>query len=394
MRSNNIFLAIILICFLGIACVELFQPETVDYNDMLFIESLLTDDSSIPSKVIISRSAPLLPPDAEGNGTRLEGFSTFNEGGAIVQIHCDDGNIYLLDEVDLGQYTDIDNSLQAEYGKQYKITIQTIDGNIFESEYEELRQSPPIDSITYSTRQKKISDVGMIVFGYQFYINTHDPQPGPGYYRWVLDATYSYYAPLNSTHIWLGGQRVELMNDSVKNCWKSVDVKGIFTATTKGLTENTIINSPLHFVSQYGDQLSMKYSLHVVQYAITKSAYEFWSDLDRLVNQTGGLYETQPFQIEGNIKCITDPSLNVAGIFELASVSEIRSYANRPSDFKIVSSNCNIDTVGTEELPWEDLKEETWLMESEEGVYTTSWDYCFDCSLKGGTLVKPPFWIY
>ena len=96
----------------------------------------------------------------------------------------------------------------------------------------------------------------------------------------------------------------------------------------------------------------IKYSLHAIQLSISESSYKFWYYLNKLINETGGLYETQPFRIEGNIRCTSDPEVNVAGVFEVAGVSELRVFAPRPDEFRVYSTKCELDTVGVPSLPW------------------------------------------
>ncbi len=374
---------IIFIMLIFVSCIETFVPETTSYDDILFIEARITNDDKLLPEVLISRSEPI--------GSDQESDERRPVSGADVYIICDDGSEYPFYEHVSGKYLPVNSAFTGETGKSYKLILYHGE-NTYESNFEKLLYSPSIDSINAVPTKQKISETGDLVDGLQFFISTHSDSPPPSYYRWILDATYMYNVPYSSTHIYDGNSPVMHENRDISYCWKDYDIDGIFISTTEGLIENAVINAPLSFTDQYGDALSLKYSLYARQLSISKNAYDFWNDLDKLINQTGGLYESQPFRLEGNIRCTTDPSLNVTGIFEVAGVSERRDFFLRPSEFNIYRMNCELEPVGTETLPWSDLPEGAYLIEDQPGAYLTSTLICFDCRLRGGTTERPVFW--
>ncbi len=381
MRLSSLIICLLLI---SVSCIEPFVPETTGYEDILFIEARLTNDSQLPPDVLISRTSPLDP--EQGNDIDRRPVS-----GAEVFILCDDGAEYTFYESLSGEYIPVDPDFIGETGKFYKLILY-YDGNTFESDFEKLLNSPSIDSITASPEKEKKNETGDPVEGLQFYVSTSNDIQAPSYFRWILDATFMYDVPFRASHIYDGTGPVFNPNRDIIRCWKSLDISGIFISNTEGLTENAVVEAPLNFVDQYGDDLSLKYSLHARQLTISRQAYEFWNDLDKLTNQTGGLYESQPFRLEGNINCTTDPEVNVSGIFEVAGVSEGREFFPVPSEFDIFRKECELELVGTETLPWSKLPVGTYLSEDPPEVFSTSDIVCFDCRARGGTTEKPYFW--
>jgi len=350
---------------------------------MLLIEGLITDNPMVPAKVTISRTVPL-----DINSKRGDWL----ESGTIVSVVCDDGNVYPFTETSTGIYENTADTLELEPYKLYKLMVQTVAGEIFESDFESYKPSPPIDSITYTPEEVKISELDTRVEVLQFYAHSKSLDGETLYLRWILDATYKYAVPLISDFIWNGDSLESFQNYEYIVCWKNVNVSGIYIGNSYGLTQNRVANAPLNFVSQIGDQLMSKYSLHVFQLSISESSYRFWDDLNKLINETGGLYETQPFRLKGNLHCTSDPDVNVAGVFEVAGVSELRVFAPRPTEFRVYSIPCPMDTVGVESFPWSDLKPGSYIAVTREGLFMTGEDYCFICTLRGGTLDRPPFW--
>ncbi len=380
MRLNNIIILSLFI--IAVSCIDSFVPETAKYDNILFIEGHITNDPEMSPVVYISRSIPV-------TSENTDSISTVS--GAEIYLICNDGSEYDFYEPEPGKYNLSDVSFTAVEGNSYKLIVY-YDQNTFESDFETLILSPEIDSIRSKARQQKVMETGETVYGLKLYISTHSTDPGPAYYRWILDATYQYAVPYNSTHRYIDSKPVEFSNHKIINCWKSLDIDGIFISSTEGLSENTVIDAPLNFVSQYGDELSYKYCLHAKQLSISESAYSFWYNLDKLINQTGGLYETQPFRLTGNIKCTSDPDVIVSGLFEVAGVSEKRKYFNSPKEFKIKNYICDLDTVGTLSFPWDALREGSYLYQNQDGVFLTSEIKCFDCRARGGTEVKPSWW--
>jgi len=383
MRLSNVIITILLVVIIAPSCIEPFTPETTDYKEMLLIEGLITDNPLVPAKVTISRTVPL-----DRNLRR----SDWLESGTIVSVLCDDGNVYPFTETSTGIYENIDDTLELEPVKLYKLIVQTAAGEIFESDFESYKPSPPIDSITYTPEEVKTSDMDTRVEGLQFYANSKSLDGESLYLRWILDATYNYAVPLISDFIWNGSSLDEFQNHDYIVCWKDVNISGIYIGNSYGHTQNRVANAPLNFVSQIGDQLMIKYSLHAIQLSISESSYRFWYDLNKLINEAGGLYETQPFRLKGNIHCTSDPDVNVAGVFEVAGVSELRVFAPRPTEFIVFSTDCPMDTVGVESFPLSDLEPGSYITQPVLGVYMTGESHCYICTLRGGTLDRPPFW--
>ena len=385
MRLSSIIILIILA--FSNSCIDPFVPDTARYDDMLFIECLISNDTSNQAYLTLSRSVPILT---------MEGGQSNNipqrVEGARARIDCKDGDSFYFSEPEPGVYQISDDFL-GKPGKSYKLFIEA-EGETFESPFQTMLSPNPIDTIRYQPALTKLTENGPAVQGYRFYVSTHSNDRTPSFYRWDMQATYKYSVPLDATHKWNGRRLYEASNDSLRVCWRSKKVLGIFIGNTVGLSENRIQNTPLHFESQFGYTLSIRYSLFLRQRTISESAWTFWNNIDKLVNQTGGLYETQPFRIEGNISCTSDPNLFVAGIFEVSGLSQKRIFVNRPTEFSIIPVTCDMDSVGTQEFPWYQLPPGSWVTgDTIANEYLTSYPRCYDCrQVKGGTLKRPSFW--
>lgn len=372
------------------SCIEPFFPKNLDYEPMLFIQATVTDNPDIPHSVILSNTSPLANDDT--------GYiPMINVSGATVYIEKDDGSRYYFEEQNFyggpgGRYYLPDPLFVLTEGSSYMLVVETSEGHRFESDFEAYYPPAQIDTIGYSYDIEQQTEISSLVEGYKFDISTTGTTGETEYFRWDLRETYRYMVPFQATHFWTGREIIDTFSYHLSFCYKDADVRGVYIGSTAGLSENRIIESPLHFVSQYGERLQIEYSLHTYQYHITQSAFQFWYDLRTLLYETGGLYETQPFRLKGNISCVSEPAVNVAGIFEVAGVSEKRIYVPRPTDFRVITERCIPDTVGTRSFPVENLSPNAWLMSLEENTYETAPASCFDCTIKGGYTSPPPFW--
>lgn len=377
---------LILISFVSIqSCVDSFLPETVKYDNILFIECLLSNDTNKSQIVKISYSGAIMTEAGSSKANRPQ-----NVRGAEVRVVRDDQESFYFDEFSPGQYRA--SNLIPETGRAYQLIV-VYDGNIFESEFETMLESPPIDSITFKHTVERMGETGSIYDGYKFHVSNHRDEEGPSYYRWECEGTYLFRVPYNATHIWNGYKQIESSNELVRTCWSSKVINEVFIGDSEGLVEDKVIETPLHFESQFGYALSMRYSLLVKQLALTKEAWTFWSDMLRQVNQNGGMFDTQPYRIKGNIRCTTDPDLFVAGIFEVAGYSEKRIFLDKPTEFRILPVFCDWIEVGTVDFPWYMVPSGSYITYDilYEKYYYSS-PQCYDCTLKGGTLEKPAFW--
>lgn len=381
MRLNRAI--ILLLLFTGLfSCVEPYTPQTLGYDEMVMIEGIIFDDPTMIPKVTVSRSIPL----------NREGGYTY-ETGAEVSVECDDGTSYPFFETTPGVYITAGVPVIPQQGKKYRLLVVTSDQKVYASTYEPYTPPAAIDSVTYRAEYTKVSEFDEWEHGLKFYANASTSDNNPVYLRWLLDATYYYSVPFPADFIWTGSVVENYLGPDYRYCWKSIEIPGIFIADSYGMDDNRVADAELNFVSQYGDQLTIRYSLNVVQLTIPRSAYEFWHDLKKMIEDTGGLYETQPFRIRGNIECISDPDTEAGGVFEVAGVSRTRVFADRPTEFEIRPYNCSLVPIGPGGLSWDLLPPNIFVTEIDVEKYsTTLQQQCYDCRLRGGTTVRPYFW--
>jgi hypothetical protein len=383
-------LVILLLLMLPVACIEPYLPAGIDHEPVLFIQALITDNPDIQPYVQLANTRPLF-----NNTEQTEDY--IQTTGAFVFIRTENGSEYWFYEslTMTGKYVPASPFPQLEEGSWYQLVVITAEGYRLESEHEYYLSSPPIDSITHRAVAETVIEGQRIEQGYRFYVHTTASGPEINYYRWALDYTYRYFVPYQGDYMWTGTRRVDSTSYNYTFCYMDGVDNGIYVGSTAGFSPNRIAGAPLNFVSQYGDYLRLRYSLHAYQYRISQNAFNFWFNLRKMMYETGGLYETQPFRLRGNIHCVSHSDINVTGIFEVAGVSEKRVFVSQPLEFPTYSDLvCKADTIGrsTAYPQWSAVPAGSYLMDLGDGIFMTAPNECFDCRLKGGYLATPSFW--
>jgi hypothetical protein len=80
---------------------------------------------------------------------------------------------------------------------------------------------------------------------------------------------------------------------------------------------------------QYGQQLSVLYSIFVRQYALTEDGYNFLSLMQSNTESLGTIFDPQPSQLKGNIQCLTNPNEPVVGYVSAGTVQQQRIFISR-----------------------------------------------------------------
>lgn len=371
-------------------CIEPFTPDVEDYSDLMVINGRITDREGL-HYIDVSRSSSYNDPIPKP------------VGGCDVKVFDDKGNMFQYSEVSPGSYSCWIAEQYLVPGTSYKVEVVTGEGMVYQSGYDEMKTCADIDTVYYEISEEAPLNYLLSPYpGLQFYVDTRESPGDVSNYRWELEETWEYHSTY-AIGDWYDGKihfvESDKYSDSLAYCWRSGPIREIYTMSTRSFTTNKITRGQLNFVSNQTNRLSVKYSLFVKQYSLSDSAFEYWNGMQRLMQEAGGLYETQPIRITGNIRSINDPRETVLGIFWASAVKEKRIFYKRTFEFRIVEPAC--DPYGLTPGDLTELLEQTQqplpifllnLSMTKDGP----WDYanqeCFDCRKLHGTTVQPDFW--
>lgn len=384
------------------SCVELYEPDVQDYESTLVVDALFSDSDSA-SLVTLSRSF----------GYNEDEILFISD--AVVTIEDDGGGSTLLAEKSPGRYYTDPASYKGEVGKQYRLRIQTADGNQFESDWQLLKPSVPIESITFEQTEVIPDDPRLNpIKGVEFFVSSEDPTGQTRFYRWEWLETYIYNnnPPFFIVDFEGAPPRVNATFSEVPsedfaglNCWKTLPSSEILIASTDNLQNDRVESYKLNFVDNTTPRLYARYSLLVKQYSISQDYYRFLEKVEQFNETTGSLFDPIPNEIIGNIKSSSDQNIPVLGYFGVGGVSEGRIFIER-NQLEAISAPsgpfCRQDTVDVGDFQGlyyrVELTDRIFHNYLFDPVFPGILGYlitsapCAFCEDNGATNIQPDFW--
>lgn len=370
---RNIYITILII-FSFTTCKKPFNPPPGKVNtDILIIDGTIGVGNQTKNIFTLSRLNTIA-----NNQYRIP------ELNAQLNIVSEDGNKWPIVEVGNGYYQATTNLPE---NATYKLEIKTNDGSVYESAFEKALISPPIDSVTW----KLDNDLNI-------YVHTRDRNNNTRFYRWDFIETYERHSWYESTLEFINDQIVT-RKDQIYSCWTQDSSRSILIQNTNTLSEDAVSYQLLTTIKKPKDKLSVKYSILVKQFALTKEAYQFWDILKKNTELTGTLFDPQPSMLPSNIKCISNPTQKTVGYISVCKIQEKRIFIKNSElvFWPLVNEaeNCPvISDVPSKVI--EILKRDNSYMpayfETLSGKLAIAKKYCVDCRIEKGSNIKPTFW--
>lgn len=370
-------------------------PATAGSVNYLHVEGFI-NTAGDTTVITLSRTVKLT--DSVGSNPELH---------AAVSVVGNDGAHYALTETGKGIYIYPDFSSLINTGKQYSLKIVTSDGKIYQSDFVPVKNSPPIDSLSFQANAN----------GIQIYSSTHDPSDNTRYYRWDYSETWIHFSYFQSTQeVHITPTDTTIINrpsaDQIYTCWVTQSSSTLVLNSSAKLSRDIIEQNPITSIGPLSPKFAVEYSILVSQYALTSDAFNYWENLKKNTEQLGSIFDALPSEIQGNIHCISNPSLPVLGYVSAGFVAKKRLFIGGsamprslgtqiPSDY----GGCVLDTFYYKNpvTHLNDIKRlyngnplpVGYLLEPFTGIkdYTGSTSFCVDCRLDGGTNQRPSFWI-
>ncbi|AEW03016.1 hypothetical protein A4D02_03200 [Niastella koreensis] len=335
-----------------------------------------------PAEIHLSRSIPL-----------SDTAKLINETLAKVQLLGRDNSTYNLTETPGAVYTN--TLLTLNNSQQYRLYIKTKDGKEYASDYVNVRNAAPIDSVGWLRQDG----------GVQIYVNGSDPNNNTWYYRWSTEETWEFHMIYEQSLKYTtnpGGtvNGVDWINanmhpiDTVRVCWAGENSTSLILGSSAKLSKDSIHKS-LIYIPPSSWKLGVLYSVLVKQYALSKEEYEYLDKMKKNSEETGNIFGRQPSELKGNVHCISNPNDPVIGYIGIANRQEKRIFIDRS---QVPDWNYYLQCE-TYDVPVDSAK----YYSSYRPVIATDWGpfgitrylavqpTCVDCTLQGVNK-KPSFW--
>jgi len=291
-------------------CKKPYAPKAISTNNNLLVVEGVINTGNDSTVIRLSRTVS------------ISGKTTANpEQGATVTIESDQAVSYQLQQVDSGRYTSAPLNLDNTH--KYRLRINTADGRTYLSDYVEAKVTPPIDTFDYAITGS----------GINFYTSTHDAANKTKYYRWDYTETYIYESVLSTSIAFdnsypLTSQKFRYVppDERTHICYVTAPSSTVVLNSNAGLSQDVVINNPITQVPSTSEKLYHRYTIQVRQYALTREAFEFWSNLKKNTEQIGTIYDAQPSEIKGNIHCLSNAAEPVIGYISASTVTQKRLF--------------------------------------------------------------------
>jgi uncharacterized protein DUF4249 len=384
---RNFFYPIILLVIAG-GCKQAYEPPATTKSIRLLVVEGFINSGQGATVIYLSRTG-----DLQDQGVR-------HEFGAQVRVEGDDGHSFLFVDSLNGKYSY--PQLVLNNNVKYRLHITTSDGKEYASEYTAVRHTPPIDSITWQMENN----------GVRVYVNTHDPQNDTKYYQWKYDETWEihsmYYTSLKYrrdasnvvTALLWRDTAFHTVDTTLYKCWNTLSSTSIILGSSEKLSSDVIF-LPVNYIEPGSEKLSVLYSLNLKQYAMSQDAYLFMQKMKKNTEQVGSLFDAQPSQVSGNIKCVTDAKESVVGFVEVTDEQTKRvfvynrqvpgwNYTTTCQQYLINNTVNDINKFGADLYPTVANVIDP-LSGNPVDFFAANMQTCMDCTTRGVNH-KPAFW--
>jgi hypothetical protein len=390
------FLLLTLVAMLFLSCKQAYTPPAITSPDSYLVVEGVINNSSDSTIFKLSYTVNI--------ASKVTTSPVLN---AKIAVQGDQNTIYPLTEGTNGKY--FITNLNLDTIHKYRLIITTANNKQYYSDYVQVLNSPPIDSVYY-TISNNILNINTA---------THDVSNTIKFFRYDYKETYIIQSPYFS-YFKSNGDTVlnrDLVNDNVYKCWRSDTSSVVVLSSTAKLKQSLLINNIITSFPQNSEKVGYRYSILVNQYAMSTDAYNFWTNLKKNTEKLGSIFDAQPSQINGNIHCLTNPTETVIGYISVGSVATKRIYIDHQqlplTATAFPYESCIVDSLLYRFYPPPDhIKYENQIDEfinynkeklqilipldailsgSQIIGYTATTPYCADCTLRG-TNRKPDFW--
>lgn len=389
-KKTNIWCLVIWAGIVVTGCKKPYNPSVISSpNHYLVVEGVIDVGDSV-TVIKLSETVNL------GDNVKTSGLA-----GYAVNIQAEGGvNVAELKEVpgQSGRYAS-SAVLTLDQTKKYRLHIS---GNSKEyaSDYIAVKKTPPIDSIGFAPKAGNLN----------IYVNTHDATNNTRYYRWDYAEAWKFHARYESGFIVdpeTKGIRTRRQNEAMYYCYTGDTSSNTVIASSAKLSSDVIFQAPIIQIPSTAEKLSIRYSILLNQYGLTKEGYEFWENIRKNTEQLGSIFDAQPSQLQGNIHSITNPNEPVIGFITITNIQRKRIFINNnqlPAEwYPVYPYSCSADTalfynpktmqhevqliiIDGSAIPVSSIVNMNVLI-----GYTYSTVECTDCRIRGKSL-PPPFW--
>ncbi len=384
---KKISAALFAIWVLAFACREKYVPTLNEPTTGYLVVEGFINSGSGPTVINLTRS------------TKISGAASIvKETKALVRVENKANTTsFPLTETSSGIYTNPQLSLNSS--DQYRIYIKTTDGKEYVSDYSAVRRTPDIDSLSWRMENG----------GIQTYANTHDNQNKTKYYLFKYEETWEFTSRYPTqlkiyndrqgvpNHVGYRDSSNPIYDPKLFRCWKTNIPTTIMTYTTEKLSQDAVSLYPLAYIEPASWKLGILYSIILKQYALSQEYFRFLDQMRKNTEQLGSIFDAQPSENIGNLRCLSNANERVIGFVEVSEEKQQRIFISNAQVPGWGYNNQCEDQVAIPNQP-DSIKIANGLPTTVAFGGRSGLDVvyfapalCVDCTLRG-VNTKPSFW--
>ncbi len=277
-----------------------------------------------------------------------------------ITLFDDVGNKEEMVESEQGVYQTKATGIKGVVGRAYHITIEALDGTVYESLPDRMNPVGEVDSI-YHRFESFQPDTSPTEYGYRIFIDAHDTPDGNNFIRWKLTGTYvietlpqytlcllgcNYCPALCSGYAWVDGElkrgyaydpktkKTEFvigLDCSCCRCWVTKYEEKPHVSDNQFVAQGKFRNIEMGFVPVSFYTFFEKYRVEVMQMSLSRFAFDYWRAIQTQKESSGSLFQPISGKIHTNIKDVNGTS-EVMGIFYASAITKKQLYIKRDED--------------------------------------------------------------
>jgi len=316
-----------------LGCVRAYEPALTLTANVLVVDGTLTDQAE---RQLIRLSRSSVEFGASGtaplSGARVE-----------VLINGTETVVFSENPTAKGQY-EAPAGFRGRVGTRYRLRCRTAEGTTYESEDETMPAVPPITRVYDRFEAAGIANAEKTRFtpANLVYIDTQDPADARNFYRWQYTlweqqgwcATCDRALYVLAPNALSGTCQRDLslpLNSSFDylcrpSCWEIIRGLSLNLFADNLGNGRPILGRPVGAIA-YTQRTGAL--VEIRQQGLTAGAWRYFRLLEQQSQNTGGLADTPPAPLVGNVRNLTDPNELVAGYFAATSVASVRYWIDR-----------------------------------------------------------------
>ena len=277
----------------------------------------------------------------------------------------------------------------APVDEKYRLRIKNLDNSRnYSSEWMDALSPCVIDSVFYKINEDETT------LSVRASVTGQDSR----YFRYKYVEDWEYHSLVRAS-LYYDVEKDTLLpyqnNENIYFCWKHDESRGLLPVSTAEVAENKVVGYELTSFGSQDDRAQMLYRIDFTVYPISEDSYRYYDHLNSVSQYSGSLFEPNPSEMRGNLRCDEDPDEMVIGYVGVCRGSTLRTYIDNGDTGFYDQPASHYETEQVEREEWyRYFIYMNWYPvygDPLQGYYWAKRN-CVDCRYSGGTKNVPDGW--